>query len=89
MHSSKSSHTVLPVEPAADETLADLVEQAVCAVLPHGACARIAARAPAGFELTEEERQAFVKATAPVYQKWEKRIGADLLKAARDAIAGN
>lgn len=40
-------------------------------------------------ELTEEERQAFVKATAPVYQKWEKRIGADLLKAARDAIAGN
>lgn len=40
-------------------------------------------------ELTEEERQAFVKATAPVYQKWEKRIGADLLKAARGAIAGN
>jgi tripartite ATP-independent transporter DctP family solute receptor len=38
-------------------------------------------------ELTEEERQAFVKATAPVYQKWEKRIGSDLLKAAREATA--
>ena len=40
-------------------------------------------------ELSEAERQAFVAATAPLYAKWEKRIGADLLKAARDAVAGN
>ena len=40
-------------------------------------------------ELSATERQAFVEATAPLYAKWEKRIGADLLKAARDAVAGN
>ena len=40
-------------------------------------------------ELTDAERQTFVDATAPLYQKWEKRIGSDLIKAARDAVAGN
>ena len=40
-------------------------------------------------ELTDAERQTFVDATAPLYQKWEKRIGSDLIKAARDAVVGN
>lgn len=40
-------------------------------------------------ELTDAERQTFVDATAPLYKKWEKRIGSDLIKAARDAVAGN
>ena len=38
-------------------------------------------------ELSDAERQAFVDATAPVYQKWERRIGIDLLNAARAATA--
>lgn len=49
----------------------------------------IRARGVEVIELTEAERQAFVDATAPVYQKWEKRIGSDLLKAARAAAAAN
>ncbi len=38
-------------------------------------------------ELNAEERQAFIDVTAPLYPKWEKRIGAELLNAARNATA--
>jgi TRAP-type C4-dicarboxylate transport system substrate-binding protein len=34
-----------------------------------------------------EERKAFVTATRPVYDKWAKTIGADLVKKAENAIA--
>lgn len=37
--------------------------------------------------LTPEQRKAFVQATRPVYDKWSKSIGADLVKKAEDAIA--
>ena len=37
--------------------------------------------------LTDEQRAAFVKATRPVYDKWVKTIGADLVKKAEAAIA--
>lgn len=37
--------------------------------------------------LTSEQREAFVKATRPVYDKWAKTIGADLVKKAEAAIA--
>ena len=37
--------------------------------------------------LTAEQREAFVKATRPVYDKWAKTIGADLVKKAEAAIA--
>ncbi|RKT50321.1 tripartite ATP-independent transporter DctP family solute receptor [Azonexus fungiphilus] len=37
--------------------------------------------------LTPEQREAFVKATRPVYDKWAKTIGADLVKKAEAAIA--
>lgn len=37
--------------------------------------------------LTAEQRDAFVKATRPVYDKWAKTIGADLVKKAEAAIA--
>jgi TRAP-type C4-dicarboxylate transport system substrate-binding protein len=37
--------------------------------------------------LTPEQRDAFVKATRPVYDKWAKTIGADLVKKAETAIA--
>lgn len=37
--------------------------------------------------LTDEERAAFVQATRPVYDKWKKQIGADLVNAAEKAIA--
>ncbi|WP_164962720.1 DctP family TRAP transporter solute-binding subunit [Rubrivivax sp. JA1026] len=38
-------------------------------------------------KLTPAEREAFVKATRPVYDKWKKQIGADLVDAAEKAIA--
>ena len=37
--------------------------------------------------LTPEQRAAFVQATRPVYEKWSKTIGADLVKKAETAIA--
>jgi tripartite ATP-independent transporter DctP family solute receptor len=37
--------------------------------------------------LTEEERQAFVDVTRPVYEKWTETIGADLVKMAEESIA--
>ncbi|MCD0418323.1 DctP family TRAP transporter solute-binding subunit [Rubrivivax sp. JA1024] len=37
--------------------------------------------------LTPAEREAFVKATRPVYDKWKKQIGSDLVDAAEKAIA--
>lgn len=36
---------------------------------------------------TPEQRDAFVKATRPVYEKWAKTIGVDLVKKAESAIA--
>jgi len=38
-------------------------------------------------QLTPAERDAFVKATRPVYEKWKKTIGADLVTTAEKAIA--
>ncbi|BAL94919.1 DctP family TRAP transporter solute-binding subunit [Rubrivivax gelatinosus] len=38
-------------------------------------------------QLTPAEREAFVKATRPVYDKWKAQIGADLVGAAEKAIA--
>jgi TRAP-type C4-dicarboxylate transport system substrate-binding protein len=38
--------------------------------------------------LTAAEREAFVKATRPVYAKWKPVIGADLVNAAEKAVAG-
>ena len=37
--------------------------------------------------LTPTEREAFVKATRPVYDKWKSQVGADLVNAAEKAIA--
>lgn len=37
--------------------------------------------------LTPEQRDAFVKATRPVYEKWKKSIGSDLVTKAEAAIA--
>jgi TRAP-type transport system periplasmic protein len=37
--------------------------------------------------LTPAEREAFVKATRPVYDKWKATVGADLVNAAEQAIA--
>jgi tripartite ATP-independent transporter DctP family solute receptor len=37
--------------------------------------------------LTESERQAFVEATRPVYEKWKDVIGADLVDLAEESIA--
>ena len=37
--------------------------------------------------LTEEERQAFVDATRPVYDAWKEKIGAELVDMAEDSIA--
>jgi TRAP-type C4-dicarboxylate transport system substrate-binding protein len=37
--------------------------------------------------LTPAEREAFVKATRPVYAKWKATIGADLVNTAEKAIA--
>ncbi len=38
-------------------------------------------------ELTEEERQAFVDVTRPVYEEWAEVIGADLVEMAEESIA--
>jgi tripartite ATP-independent transporter DctP family solute receptor len=38
-------------------------------------------------QLSAQERDAFVKATRPVYEKWKPTVGADLVKAAETAIA--
>jgi len=38
-------------------------------------------------ELTEEERQAFLDATRPVYEEWRERIGADLVEMAEESVA--
>lgn len=38
-------------------------------------------------QLTPAERETFVKATRPVYDKWKQTIGADLVNAAEKAIA--
>jgi len=38
-------------------------------------------------QLTPAEREAFVKATRPVYEKWKGQIGADLVNGAEKAIA--
>jgi TRAP-type C4-dicarboxylate transport system substrate-binding protein len=37
--------------------------------------------------LTPVEREAFVKATRPVYDKWKNTIGAELVNNAEKAIA--
>jgi TRAP-type C4-dicarboxylate transport system substrate-binding protein len=37
--------------------------------------------------LTDEERQAFIDATRPVYEDWRERIGADLVGEAEKSIA--
>ncbi len=38
-------------------------------------------------QLSPAEREAFVKATRPVYDKWKKQIGVDLVNEAEKAIA--
>ncbi len=38
-------------------------------------------------QLTPQEREAFVKATRPVYEKWKSQIGTDLVTTAERAIA--
>ena len=38
-------------------------------------------------QLTPEQREAFVKATRPVYDKWKPTIGANLVDMAEKAIA--
>ena len=38
-------------------------------------------------QLSAAERDAFVKATRPVYEKWKGQIGADLVNMAEKAIA--
>jgi TRAP-type C4-dicarboxylate transport system substrate-binding protein len=38
-------------------------------------------------QLTPAEREAFVKATRPVYDKWKAQIGAGLVEAAEKAVA--
>jgi TRAP-type transport system periplasmic protein len=38
-------------------------------------------------QLTPAERDAFVKATRPVYDKWKSTVGADLVAKAEKSIA--
>jgi TRAP-type C4-dicarboxylate transport system substrate-binding protein len=38
-------------------------------------------------QLSPAEREAFVKATRPVYNKWKNTVGADLVNAAEKSIA--
>jgi TRAP-type C4-dicarboxylate transport system substrate-binding protein len=38
-------------------------------------------------QLTPAEREAFVKATRPVYDKWKSQVGTDLVNMAEKAIA--
>jgi tripartite ATP-independent transporter DctP family solute receptor len=47
----------------------------------------IAAMGVAIVQLTPAERDAFVKATRPVYEKWKKTVGADLVNQAEKSIA--
>ena len=47
----------------------------------------IAANGVTVTQLSATEREAFVKATRPVYDKWKNQIGADLVTAAEKAIA--
>lgn len=47
----------------------------------------IAAKGVNIIRLTDEERQAFVDATRPVYDAWRERIGDDLVTMAEDSIA--
>ena len=47
----------------------------------------IAANGVTVTQLSAAEREAFVKATRPVYDKWKNQIGADLVTAAEKAIA--
>jgi TRAP-type transport system periplasmic protein len=47
----------------------------------------IAALGVTVIQLTAAERDAFVKATRPVYQKWKPTIGIDLVNAAESAVA--
>ncbi|OEY65383.1 DctP family TRAP transporter solute-binding subunit [Marinobacter sp. X15-166B] len=49
--------------------------------------AAIKARGVQVTELTDEQRQAFVDATQPVYEKWTKRIGEQLVQQAQQAVA--
>lgn len=48
----------------------------------------IAAHGVTVTQLSPQEREAFVKATRPVYDKWKNQIGAPLVTAAEKAIAG-
>ena len=47
----------------------------------------IAANGVTVTQLSAAEREAFVKATRPVHDKWKNQIGADLVTAAEKAIA--
>ena len=47
----------------------------------------IAANGVTVTQLSAAERDAFVKATRPVYEKWKGQIGADLVGSAEKAIA--
>ncbi|MBV2215757.1 MAG: C4-dicarboxylate ABC transporter, partial [Diaphorobacter sp.] len=47
----------------------------------------IAANGVTVTQLSPAERDAFVKATRPVFEKWKGQIGADLVSAAEKAIA--
>jgi TRAP-type C4-dicarboxylate transport system substrate-binding protein len=38
--------------------------------------------------LSADEREAFVKATRPVYDKWKNTVGPALVKEAEAAVAG-
>jgi TRAP-type C4-dicarboxylate transport system substrate-binding protein len=38
-------------------------------------------------QLSPAEREAFVKATRPVYDKWKSQVGTDLVNMAEKAIA--
>ncbi|MEP6723010.1 MAG: C4-dicarboxylate ABC transporter, partial [Variovorax sp.] len=39
-------------------------------------------------QLSPAEREAFVKATRPVYAKWKTTVGADMVDKAEKAVAG-
>ncbi|MNW04575.1 hypothetical protein D3C71_2006830 [compost metagenome] len=47
----------------------------------------IAANGVTVTQLSTAERDAFVKATRPVYEKWKGQIGTDLVVSAEKAIA--
>lgn len=47
----------------------------------------IAAQGVTVTQLSPQEREAFVKATRPVYEKWKTQIGANLVNAAEKSIA--